>query len=584
MAKKKFNDRPFAYHQELELEITTLTNLGIGLGRVQLADQLGTGTCDLELPPANAGGGLGRVPLNGNLELGTCDLKLPPANAGGWVVMVPFSLPGERIRARVFRNHQNYSEADLVAVLTPSPHRIPSPRCPLFGRCGGCQYQHLVYAEQLEWKRRQVAGLLLHMAGVEFVVTPVIGSPRQFGYRSKITPHFAALRRGQEVPGSKCQVPKKPQTDPKILQTTFSAQNPEPRTQNPELETQNSELRTQNPELRTQNPELRAQNPELRALNSELRAQNSEPRTQNLKSVAAADFPIGFLRQGSRHDIIDVPRCEIATDAINLRLAEVRAGVRARASAGGFPHGATLLLRDAGGTVTTDYAAVITEEIAVPGSAQAGAAGYGLLRRGFAGQGDPALQGRAEMPTGYARPLRLRFLARDFFQNNPFILPSFAGYVRDQAAASGARFLIDAYCGSGLFALASAAEFQRVAGIEVSETSVAFARENATANGIVNASFLAGDAAAIFAGVDFPAADTVVVIDPPRKGCDEPFLQQLFSFSPRAVVYVSCDPATQMRDLGRFLAAGYALSAVQPFDLFPQTRHLECVMTLKKSG
>jgi 23S rRNA (uracil1939-C5)-methyltransferase/tRNA (uracil-5-)-methyltransferase len=180
--------------------------------------------------------------------------------------------------------------------------------------------------------------------------------------------------------------------------------------------------------------------------------------------------------------------------------------------------------------------------------------------------------------------LRLRFLARDFFQNNPFILPAFASYVRDQAAASGARFLIDAYCGSGLFALVAAPKFIRVAGVEISESSVAFARENAAANGIANASFLAADAAAIFAGLDFSPGETVVVIDPPRKGCDEPFLRQLFAFGPRTVVYVSCDPATQMRDLGGFLAAGYALTAVQPFDLFPQTRHLECVVSLRKAG
>lgn len=74
------------------------------------------------------------------------------------------------------------------------------------------------------------------------------------------------------------------------------------------------------------------------------------------------------------------------------------------------------------------------------------------------------------------------------------------------------------------------------------------------------------------------------MIDPPRKGCDESFLAQLFAFRPRAVVYVSCDPATQMRDLKSFLAAGYALIAAQPFDLFPQTRHLECVLTLISDG
>ena len=72
------------------------------------------------------------------------------------------------------------------------------------------------------------------------------------------------------------------------------------------------------------------------------------------------------------------------------------------------------------------------------------------------------------------------------------------------------------------------------------------------------------------------------IIDPPRKGCDRSFLDQLFAFGPRTVVYVSCDPATQMRDLKDFLAAGYRLTAVQPFDLFPQTRHLECVITLER--
>jgi tRNA/tmRNA/rRNA uracil-C5-methylase (TrmA/RlmC/RlmD family) len=436
---RKFNDRPFPYHAEIELEVTTLTNLGVGLGRVALP----AGVAEPDAAPG-----------------------------GGWVVMVPFTLPGERVRARVFRNHRNFSEADLVAVLGPAPERV-GPRCPLFGRCGGCQYQHLAYPAQLAWKRRQVAELLAHMAGIpDFPVSPVVPSPREFHYRSKITPHFAPPRRPSAAPDD-AGVP-----------------------------------------------------------------------------VAAPPVPIGFLRQGTRFDLVDVPQCPIATEAINARLTAVRADVHARQDS--YVRGATLLLREAGGAVTTDYDAVITEEIPVD---------------------DPPRP-----------PLRLHFLARDFFQNNPFILPAFTRYVRDQAAASGARFLVDAYCGSGLFALAAAPAFERVAGVEVSESSVRFARENAAANGIANATFTAGDAASLFAGLDpaFRPADTAVVIDPPRKGCDESFLRQLFAFGPRAVVYVSCDPATQMRDLRHFLAAGYTLTAAQPFDLFPQTRHLECVLVLRR--
>ncbi|WP_404424619.1 class I SAM-dependent RNA methyltransferase [Nibricoccus sp. IMCC34717] len=415
MAKKRFNDQPFAYHHELELVVHTLTNLGVGLGRVPLPDQ-------------------------------------PEAS---WVVMVPFALPGEKVRARIFRNHKNFSEADLVAVLTPSPQRI-APPCPLFGRCGGCQYQHFEYTAQLDWKRRQVAELLLHMAGLEHPVNPVVGSPRTYGYRSKLTPHFNPPREGED----------------------------------------------------------------------------------------SAALPIGFLRQGTRFDLLDVPQCPLATDGINARLETVRSEVRAKAAAGAFRRSATLLLRDASGHVTTDYDEVVCETV-----------------------GD----------------LRLRFLARDFFQNNPFILPAFVDHVRREAAASGSRFLVDAYCGSGLFALSAAKSFERVVGIEISESSVAFARQNAADNGLTHAEFRAGDASAIFAGLTFPAADTAVVIDPPRKGCDEAFLNQLFAFGPRCVVYVSCDPATQMRDLRAFTAAGYTLTQVQPFDLFPQTRHLECVVTLKKA-
>jgi tRNA/tmRNA/rRNA uracil-C5-methylase (TrmA/RlmC/RlmD family) len=411
---KKFNSDPFPYHAELELEIVTLTNLGVGLARV----------------------------------------PHPADPAARWVVMVPFALPGERVRVRVFRNHKNFSEADLVEVLTPSPDRV-DPRCPLFGRCGGCQYQNFTYAAQLVWKQRQVEELLRHMAGIEFPVAPVLGSPVEYNYRSKITPHFHAPRSPEE----------------------------------------------------------------------------------------AATMPIGFLRQGTRFDLLDVPACPIATAPINERLAESRAKVRKLAAEGAYQRGGTLLLRDASGKVTTDYDEIVTETV-----------------------GD----------------LKLRFLARDFFQNNPFILPAFTGYAREQAAASGARFLVDAYCGSGLFALTAAPAFEKVAGIEISESSIAFAKQNAAANNLANVTFQAGDASAIFAGLAFPAADTVVLIDPPRKGCDENFLGQLFAYGPRAVVYVSCDPATQMRDLKSFLAAGYELTAVQPSDLFPQTRHLECVITLRK--
>ncbi len=399
---KKFIAEPFGYHEEIELTIDSLTNLGAGVGRV-----------------------------------------------GGWVVFVPFSLPGERVRARVFRNEKNHSQADLVEVLEPSPDRV-APRCPLFGECGGCQYQHLAYPKQLEWKTRQVGELMRHMAKIEHPVNFCLSSDQLWHYRSKITPHFDKPRQGEVG-------------------------------------------------------------------------------------------PIGFLANGLRSRIVDVPQCDIAMEEINRELPAVRADIRRKGP--GFKRGSTILMRATQGRVETDFKATAVEQVG---------------------------------------ELKFQFLAGDFFQNNPFILPAFTAYVAAQAAVDGVRYLVDAYCGSGLFALTLASRFDRVAGVEVSETSCEWARKNAAANGIGNVSFLTASAEHIFDEIAFPAAETAVVIDPPRKGSTPEFLDQLIRFGPRRVVYVSCNPATQVRDLKHLDAAGYALVDVQPFDLFPHTRHLECIMTLEK--
>ena len=226
---------------------------------------------------------------------------------------------------------------------------------------------------------------------------------------------------------------------------------------------------------------------------------------------------------------------------LNDKLAVVRNEVRTGAAS--FKHGATLLLRSAEGKVLTRSDEPAIEEIG---------------------------------------GVRLEFQAGDFFQNNPFILPAFVEHVVTEARASGARFLVDAYCGSGLFGLCAARHFEQMSGVEISETAIAKAKHNAAINGLTNCRFLAADARHIFAGIGHAADETVVIVDPPRAGCSTEFLDQLFVFGPKCVVYVSCNPATQMRDLTRFVEAGYALKKVQPFDLFPQTRHLECVMTLGK--
>lgn len=398
---RNFRPEPFGYHEEVELTVDTLTNLGVGLGRID-----------------------------------------------GWVVMVPYALPGERVRARVWRNKANFSDADLVEVLDASPDRVEAG-CPLFGECGGCQYQHLRYAAQLDWKRRQIAELLQRLGGLRVDVEPCVGSPRIYGYRSKLTPHFRRAPEGDRT-------------------------------------------------------------------------------------------AIGFQRADSRA-VVDVPACPIASEAINTALPSERSAVKSGARP--FKRGGTLMLRDVGGRVETDPAALVEERVG---------------------------------------EWRFRFVAGEFFQNNPHVLPLMVDHVLSEAAAAGVPRLVDAYCGVGVFGICGANRFQKVHGIEISARAVALARQNADLNGITNIDFIEGGAERVFAGLDFPGGDCAVILDPPRKGCDPAFLEQLLAFAPRGIVYVSCGPDTQARDLRVLTSGPYQVSRVQPFDLFPHTRHVENVVTLGK--
>ncbi len=401
-APKNFRPDPYPYHQELTLRIDGLTNLGLGVARDD-----------------------------------------------GWVVLAPYVLPGETARLRIYRNHKNYSEADLLETLDSSPDRVTAP-CPLFGTCGGCQYQHFSYEGQLAWKRRHVADAFARLAGLEVEVLPVWPSPQPYGYRSKLTPHF------KKGPGGVGE--------------------------------------------------------------------------------------IGFLRQGRRHALIDVERCPIATDAINERLPAARDELRQTWKG---KRGGTLLLREVIEGVVTDPEEIVSERVG---------------QRTF------------------------QFKAGEFFQNNPFLLPEMVAHVADEAAGGEMIHLVDAYCGSGLFAVSASDRFEQCVGVEVSADAAHWARANAAINRLQNCEFLLGSASEVFAEVPFAGETTSLVIDPPRKGCDRDFLEQTLAFGPGRIVYVSCDPATQARDVEVLLRGGYRVEKIQPFDLFPQTRHVESVATLGRSS
>ncbi|KAK7040752.1 tRNA(m5U54)methyltransferase [Paramarasmius palmivorus] len=448
---------PFSYHEVVELEVKAICSNGDGLAQSDRED-------------------------------------IRP-----WVVVVPFTLPGERVRARIFRNERMHSMADFIEIVRPNPELRDDARikCKYFAQCGGCQYQMLSYEKQLEFKplacfaRKLMSSPDLPSSSIP-TIQPTMPSPLEYGYRTKITPHFQA-------------------------------------------------------------PPTKINRDELQ------------------KEVAGGKNPdwlkIGFNYQG-QNKVIDIEECPIATPVLNDALPGVRDNIYKTIHT--YKKGATLLLRE-----SVDTSGDAEKKVCITSNH--------VSIREKVGE------------------FNFEYLAGSFFQNNNSILPSLTGYVRDAIFSlyppeDSARptHLIDTYCGSGLFAITLSPHFSQIAGIEISADSILYATHNARLNNIPpeKISFRSGDASDIFQTVsDFPPEKTVMVIDPPRKGCDDAFINQLLKFRCRFVAYVSCNVHTQARDVGKILKATehekegegrkYVLESLRGFDLFPQTAHVESVAILR---
>ena len=262
------------------------------------------------------------------------------------------------------------------------------------------------------------------------------------------------------------------------------------------------------------------------------------------------DLKIGFQKRGTRV-MVDIEECIIGTIDINAKYRERRQEIhkdikeREENQEKMPKKGATLLFRECDQGIETDQRVTVSHTL---------------------------------------NDIKFSYKAGEFFQNNYHMLPIMVKHVLQVAQGDGCNKLIDAYCGSGLFALSAARYFESVHGIEVSEIATNAAIESAELNNIKNVEFICGASQEIFDKVShLPADNTVMIIDPPRRGCDESFLKQFAEFRPKKLVYVSCDPATQARDTEFILNSGYSIVDITPFDLFPQTRHIENCITFLRS-
>lgn len=399
----------------------------------------------------------------------------------GRVVFVEKASPGDRVRARVTKDHGRYLEARLDEIIIPGGHRVEPP-CPVIERCGGCPWQHVGYDQQLLAKRQAVVDAFERIAGIATAsVDEIVPSPTTFGYRNRLKLRFEHGR-------------------------------------------------------------------------------------------------LGFYNAGS-HRLVPIDSCLIAADDVNAGLAEVEAFVASLAtratrveiaSRGELP-GLVVAINSQGrlrrGDTLTIAAFVEAKTNAVRGVVAWGKGWqreWGDTRRRFhAGEG----------------PTRVETRGAAFGQVNTAANRALVERVAQRACATGQEYVVDLYAGSGNFALVLARHCRRVTAVESSAVAVDAAKTNARSQNINNVDFRCARVEEFLAHPPKRYPDRVI-INPPRSGVGTA-IAALASWYTPAITYVSCNPTTLARDVASLTKLGYELDRVTPFDLFPQSFHVETVCDLR---
>ncbi len=438
----------------------------------------------------------------------------------GLVVFVKNGVPGDRIRVEVRRKKRRHAEAALLEILQGSPHRV-EPRCRYFDSCGGCSWQNTDYAEQLEFKRVQVEQLLRRIGGLEVPeVAPMLAAPDQFFYRNKMEFSFGARRwlTRSEIDSGR------------PLQKDFALGLHIPGRFDRILDLETCYLQAP---------------PSAQIVNwvrdfAKARGWSAhDPRRQQ-----------GFLR----HLVIrnGQKTGELMVNLVTSRLDSSRVDRLARQLHRSFPQ------------IDTFVHSVNATRSPVAAGDENVLWGSGQIRDRIGN----AVFGIA--PT-------------TFFQPNTLQAERLFSLALDFAELREDELVYDLFCGIGCIGIFLADHVRRVVGIELAPRSVEAARHNAARNGIDNCVFqcLSSESAL---GHDFlqqHGRPEVVFLDPPRVGLNRETIAALIEVAPARVVYISCNPATQARDLA-MMATTYRLRRVQPVDMFPHTRHIENVVLLQR--
>lgn len=447
------------------------------------------------------------------------------AKVDGMVYFVTGAVPGDVVDLQVTRRKKSFAEAKVVRLIKPSTDRVDA-FCAHFGLCGGCTWQDLSYTAQLRFKRQEVIDNLTRLGGLELPeVPPTLASPNTRFYRNKLEYTFtdrrwitgAELQDGEKLEDRRGLGYHLPGRFDKVFDATECWLQPAP----------SDAIRNF----------IRAYGAAHRLSYYNVYRHEGWLRTLTIRTTTTGGTMV--LLAFGHEDA--VPRQQLLQALLE-----------------GFPQITSLLW-----CINTKKNDTI----------------WDLDIHVFHGQDHLIEELKDE---GFA-PLKFRIGAKSFFQTNPEQTEAMYALVRDLAGLKGNELVYDLYCGAGSISLFLARHCAKVVGAEIVPEAVADAEVNARLNGISNAIFEAGDLKDLL-NDEFIARHgrpEVLITDPPRAGMHPAVVERIRGIGPQRIVYVSCNPATQARDLA-LLQDLYSVAHVQPVDMFPHTSHVENVVQLHR--
>jgi 23S rRNA (uracil1939-C5)-methyltransferase len=441
-----------------------------------------------------------------------------------FVVFVHGAYPGDKVKAQIRKKKKSYAEAKLLEVLEPSPYRTEA-KCSYFGTCGGCKAQDMDYKAQAEFKEKQVRDIFERMGGLSnFEFLPVVPSEKIFFYRNKMEFSFAERRWITEAEVNSGE---------EIVDRDFALGLHIPRIYDKVLDIEECFLQSEisNKILNFTRDFFKRKNVPIYS------TKTHEGYLRNLVIKSAhhtGELMVNLVTSSENNSLIleysellqkTFPEITTFINNINLRKAQVAVG---------------------------DYENVIF--------------GPGFI-------------------FDYIGDKKYRISANSFFQTNTLQAEHLYDTTVDFASFKPEDIVYDLYSGAGTIAIYIADKVKEVYAVEAVDAAVEDAKINMKLNNVENMEFIKADLNKSFFPIakekNFPMPD-VVVADPPRSGMNPKTVEDIIKLAPGKIVYVSCNPTTQIRDIKVFIENGYKLVKVKPVDMFPHTYHIENVALLAK--